>query len=97
MIDDEKTDGTTACFCAANFSKCVEPGSTIGTKLCFTGETWYYLYNITLYDKASYETGVKEVNDVKPANGIIYDLTGHRMNKAMKGLYIMDGKKYFKK
>lgn len=36
-------------------------------------------------------------NDVKPANGIIYNLTGRRMNKAVKGLYIMDGKKYFKK
>lgn len=40
------------------------------------------------------ETAVTGVTAVKPANGIIYDITGHRVSRMdTKGLYIVNGKK----
>lgn len=40
------------------------------------------------------ETAVTGVTAVKPANGIIYDITGRRLSRMdTKGLYIVNGKK----
>ena len=40
------------------------------------------------------ETAVTGVTAVKPANGIIYDITGRRVSRMdTKGLYIVNGKK----
>ena len=57
---------------------------------------WNYLLNLSLMNKAAYEEamGVSVLkNDVK-ADGAIYDLSGRRVAKAAKGLYIKDGKKF---
>ena len=42
------------------------------------------------------ETGISEVNDVKNFSGAIYNLSGQRVNKAQKGIYIINGKKVLK-
>ena len=42
------------------------------------------------------ETGISEVNDVKDFSGVIYNLSGQRVNKAQKGIYIINGKKVLK-
>ena len=40
------------------------------------------------------ETAITGVSAVKPANGIIYDITGRRVSRMdTKGLYIVNGKK----
>ena len=41
-------------------------------------------------------TGISEVNDVKDFGGAIYNLSGQRVNKAQKGIYIINGKKVLK-
>ena len=42
------------------------------------------------------ETGISDVNDVKDFSGVIYNLSGQRVNKAQKGIYIINGKKVLK-
>lgn len=72
-------------------------GKTANTKLGFTFGGWYYLYNLTLANSERYQEwlGVSAATATQPANAAIYDLTGRRVDKAVKGLYIQNGKKYF--
>lgn len=39
-------------------------------------------------------SNIKGDNNVKTANGAVYDLSGRRVSKPVKGLYIKDGKKF---
>lgn len=58
-------------------------------------EKWFYVFSVNLVPEETY-TGISEVkNPVK--NNIMYDLSGRRIQNAAKGLYIMNGKKYFAK
>ena len=41
-------------------------------------------------------TGISDVNDAKDFSGVIYNLSGQRVNKAQKGIYIINGKKVLK-
>ena len=38
-------------------------------------------------------TGIKDLNNLKDLNGVIYTVAGQRMNKAQKGINIVNGKK----
>lgn len=42
------------------------------------------------------ETGIENIEGAENANGAIYDLSGRRVQKAQKGLYIINGKKVVK-
>lgn len=42
-------------------------------------------------------TGIINVSAASANNGIMYDLMGRQVTKAAKGLYILNGKKYFQK
>jgi len=42
------------------------------------------------------ETGISDLKDVKDINDVIFDLSGRRVNKAQKGIYIINGKKVLK-
>lgn len=42
------------------------------------------------------ETGLKNIKDIKDSNDLIYNLAGQRMNKAQKGVNIINGKKILK-
>ena len=73
---------------------------TADTKILFEEEGWCYLYNITFVSEEVYNAGLLGVNSTSVAkknSGIIYDLTGRKVAKAGKGLYIMDGKKFISK
>jgi len=48
--------------------------------------------NIVLDDDDD-ATGITEIQDIQDAHGVIYNLAGQRVNKAQKGLYIINGKK----
>lgn len=43
------------------------------------------------------QQGIQENTIVRPATGKIYNLQGQQVKNAQKGLFIFDGKKYFKK
>lgn len=53
-------------------------------------------YNALFFEGG--ETGILEVEDgnVKTENSVVYDLAGRRVEKAQKGLYIINGKKVVK-
>ena len=85
--------------------------SAIDTKLIFSvpeegtpedgyaRRAWSYQYNISLLGEEAYQEALA-VTDVKTASkktGAIFDLSGRRVAKATKGLYIKDGKKFFVK
>ena len=39
------------------------------------------------------ETAISEINGAAAENGAIYNLAGQRVNKAQKGVFIVNGKK----
>ena len=65
----------------------------------YARRAWSYQYNISLLGEEAYQEALA-VTDVKTASkktGAIFDLSGRRVAKATKGLYIKDGKKFFVK
>ncbi len=75
-------------------------GKTLDTKICFESETgWLYVYNIHFVDPAAYEdyTAISDVKVERKADKTLYDLTGRKVSKAGKGIYIMNGKKFLVK
>lgn len=67
-------------------------GKTMDTRLVYLWNNWNYVYNVHFVPEEAY-MGITEVS-TQPKTGIIYDLSGRRVTKAGKGLYIIDGKKY---
>lgn len=58
------------------------------------GGNWIVFNNFTLTRYADgEETGVEKTTDNSQHSTVIYDLTGRRVEKAVKGIYIVDGKK----
>ena len=92
------------------FNEAIETTGTIATKLIFSvpeenaedgyaRRAWSYEYNISLMGEEAYKEAlaVKDLKTVSKKSGAIYDLSGRRVAKATKGLYIKDGKKFFVK
>ena len=50
-----------------------------------------------LWKKLNDGTSIANIRDGKTTNGYIYDLSGRRVEKPVKGLYIIDGRKVFVK
>lgn len=94
---DESADKI-AKFEVFNFTGEPLGDKTIPTKFVFQVNPWYYLYNVTFVDASKYDEvmGISTLNAEKK-NGAIYDLMGRKVTKPAKGLYIMNGKKYFQK
>ncbi len=94
---EEAINGNKATVNVFNLGIPFEAGKSISTKLRFDNHGWYYGYDITLLDPAAYEEamGISVLKSDKKFSGAIYDLTGRKVNKAVKGLYIKDGKKFF--
>ena len=99
-LDEDNTVGNKAVFNVANIGVEWAADKTADTKILFEEEGWCYLYNITFVSEEVYNAGLLGVNSTSVAkknSGIIYDLTGRKVAKAGKGLYIMDGKKFISK
>lgn len=92
------------------FNDAIETTGTIATKLIFSvpeesaeegyaRRAWSYEYNISLMGEEAYKEAlaVKDLKPVSKKTGAIFDLSGRRVAKASKGLYIKDGKKFFVK
>lgn len=70
-------------------------GKSITTRFRYEWKKWLYQFAVNLIPEETY-TGISEVKT--PAqNNVMYDLMGRRIQKAVKGMYIMNGKKYFAK
>ena len=90
MSDDNPVMTITAFNSGDSFA-----GKSILTKFRYKFNNWFYAFNINLVPEETY-TGISEVKT--PAqNNVMYDLMGRRIQKAVKGMYIMNGKKYFAK
>jgi hypothetical protein len=102
-FDDGTIDGTKIDIVVDNNPDAKIPfdnGNTVKTKLAISQSGWYYVYNITFMNEKAYEdylAGIKDVQVIKSNNGAIYDLMGRKVSKPAKGLYIVNGKKYFQK
>ena len=96
-FDDESIEGTKVNLCVWNNPEAkisFADGKTIATKLAVSQSGWYYVYNITLMSEETY-AGIKDVEVAKKNNNVIYDLMGRKVSQPSKGLYIVNGKKYF--
>ena len=71
-------------------------GKTVQTKLAVSQSGWYYVYNITLGTEATL-AGIKTVKTEKSGNGLIYNLSGQRVDGSYKGLVIKNGQKMIQK
>ncbi|MBR2235961.1 MAG: hypothetical protein IJ892_13015 [Prevotella sp.] len=81
-----------------NFSGESFDGKSIDSKFLFTYADWNYRFNVSLIPAAKYEemmAGVSSLKVAQPEN-VIYDLQGRRVKDAVKGLYIVNGKKVVK-
>ena len=67
----------------------------VNTRICFEKSPWFYAYDLKFVDINKYNDGIAEVS-VAPANNVIYDISGRRVNNPTKGIYIVNGKKYIK-
>lgn len=73
-------------------------GKRADTKIAFAFDGWYYVFNVAMVDEAGYNEymGISHPTaSLQPGADAIYDLTGRKLTKATKGLYIQNGKKYF--
>lgn len=64
-------------------------------KLSLYGTTYEIDQNNYIYSLNGLTDGVNAISSEK-ANGAIYDLSGRRVEKAVKGIYIMNGRKFVK-
>ena len=64
-------------------------------KLALYGTTYEIDQNNYIYSLNGLTDGVNAISSEK-ANGAIYDLSGRRVEKAVKGIYIMNGRKFVK-
>lgn len=61
---------------------------------CFEKDNKRYIYNVAFVSEAIY-SGIESVIATENAkDGVIYDLSGRRVQNPGKGLYIINGKKY---
>lgn len=67
-------------------------GKQLDTKFRFEFNDWFYVFNVSMVPETTY-TGISEVKS-QPAQNVVFDLSGRRVQQATKGLYIINGKKY---
>lgn len=93
--DDTTTDAVLG-LTIVNGGLTLEAGQSVDTKLALENQTgWRYLYNVSFIDSEVY-SGIEDTSFAPKAN-VVYDLMGRKISKAVKGLYIVNGKKYFVK
>lgn len=75
----------------------IKPGDEVIVygKLTLFGTTYEIDQNNYIYSLNGITDGINAISSEK-ANGAIYDLSGRRVEKAVKGIYIMNGRKFVK-
>ena len=98
-FDEESIDGTKVKLNVWNNPDSGIPfaeGKTVQTKLAIANQGWYYVYNVTLGTEATL-AGISPVKAEKAGNGLIYNLSGQRVDASYKGLVIKNGQKLIQK
>lgn len=73
-----------------------EDKKSIDSKFRYSYNKWFYIFNVNFLTKDLID-GIQPTKLQPVANeGVIYDLSGRRIAKPTKGIYIMNGKKYIK-
>ena len=75
-------------FCA----QAVPEDFSVKAKFCFEKDGKRFVYNVTLSSEALY-TGIENIASDNHNNGQIYDLSGRKVLKPTRGLYIQNGRK----
>jgi hypothetical protein len=86
------SDGTVSALTYSNDGD-LEGTYEIHATIAFKNGNKVYAISLTLVDPDTY-TGIENVKTDIQKNGKIYDLSGRQVSKAVKGVYIMNGKKY---
>lgn len=92
LQDDDNTKDGVLSLNITNAGIEIEKGKTIETKIALENDFWLYLYNVTFMDNDEY-TDINGVESNSTVNNAIYDLTGRKVEKASKGIYIIGNKK----
>ena len=92
LISTCKTKDGSLALKISNSGVQLEEGKSIDTQIALEKNFWRYLFNVSFIDAEAYQ-GVSEVKTTNAKSNVMYDLMGRQLNKAAKGLYIMDGKK----
>ena len=98
-FDEESVDGNNVNLVVWNNPDSgidFSDGKTVETKLAVSNAGWYYVYNLVLGTKETL-AGIAPVKAEKADNGLIYNLSGQRVDASYKGLVIKNGKKMIQK
>jgi len=96
LIDEDQSKNGIAAFNIYNLGAELGNGKFINSNICFENEGWYYVFSANFYSQADYD-GIQGIMTKKQASNTIYDLTGRKISKPAKGLYIMNGQKFIQK
>ena len=94
-VDPDASNNNIAVMTIANLGTEFSADQTINSRICFMHKGWYYVYNLQFVDPVIYNN-ISNVA-VQKTNSTIYDLTGRKVSKPTKGIYIMNGKKFVQK
>ena len=107
FCDVDAIEGNTVPFVLYNSAIDTDANTNLATKIYFIKDEdaepaeghvkrgWDYELNIMIQGEEA--LAVKDLKTASQKSGAIFDLSGRRVVKAAKGLYIKDGKKFFVK
>ena len=78
---------------AASSNDEVEEDYQVDGQFCFEVADKQYIYYVKFVSEEVY-TGIDDVTAKTVKNGMIYDLSGRRVVKPVRGIYVQDGKKF---
>ena len=97
VISLDQAEGDVVTFNVEDMEDLLAGDATVNTRIAIAKDGKHYVYYVTLLGATAEDpTGVKTVV-AKKADGVIYDLSGRRVQNPVKGLYIKDGKKFILK
>lgn len=90
--DEENAKDGSMALTITNMGVSVGQEKSIDAKIALQKDAWLYLYNVSFIANDDY-VGVDEVEVSQKSDTSIYNLAGQKVNKAYKGIVIINGKK----
>ena len=93
-VDENKSENGVAVFTISNDGDALGE-NTVDTRFYFENDGFYYRFNVTFVDESKYEEldGISNVTAKNNVPAAIYNLNGQRLDKAQRGINIINGKK----
>nr|MCR5179752.1 hypothetical protein [Bacteroidaceae bacterium] len=92
-VEFDVTDSKTLQFAIEEYLSDWADDTRITSKIGFQKETSIYIFNVSFVSESVY-TGITSAKAAKSST--LFDLSGRRVSKAERGIYIRDGKKVVK-